>query len=561
MAKLKKATLSMNNKEKSFAYEIIGIVSLLISLISIAKFGVIGKYLVLTFSLLFGDWYFIFIALVGVFGVYCLIFHKKVELKSIRYYGIMLILLSLLIVSHFSMHDYVRQFEGNSLKTTMNLYFDYFKSNSTSMIKGGGIVGCLCFYLSYYLLGKMGTILISLILLFIGIVFLSKKTIREFIEMIIKIFKKIVKFIKRRFDNVIDSMIEISKDYNDKHSNSIKKNKKRVKKEEKDILEIENCENNMLILHNVFKHLNVVTNSITYLICEHIVVYFIKTELEVNYKVLEFSLKDKLDENYLIKYDKYNDQLILELNKKTGATLSFKKALKEVNKEESALTLGIDDRNLIVELVDNLIIFCNDKEFLLDYLISMISFYVYPKKQGINSMTIIDCDNLFKDDSYSKVEIIKDLDFLSKIVDEIDENLELLNLHHKKDVDEYNMFYQKKIIKQKYIIVGIEHIVYKQGYFNKLLYIVQTCKMAGITVILTLSENVSLSSILFSSFDKKLILKNNFDFVNSLIDNTFFEVINSNIEGFYIDKELVIRMCLLMMTEPEKEKYSIKKTS
>ena len=83
MAKLKKPSLSVNNKEKAFGYEIIGIVSILISIISLARFGLIGKYLVLTFSLLFGDWYFIFIVLVGFFGIYCLIFHKRIELKSI----------------------------------------------------------------------------------------------------------------------------------------------------------------------------------------------------------------------------------------------------------------------------------------------------------------------------------------------------------------------------------------------------------------------------------------------------------------------------------------------
>ena len=180
MAKMKSAKLSMNNKEKAFVYEIIGIISLLVSIIALARFGLIGKYLVLAFSLLFGDWYFIFIILVGVFGVYCLLFHKKIEIKSMRYYGIILILLSLLVITHFGMHDYVSQFEGNALKITLNLYFDYFKSNSTTMIKGGGIIGCIFFYVFYLLLGKIGTGIISLLIFFIGIVFLMKKTMKMF---------------------------------------------------------------------------------------------------------------------------------------------------------------------------------------------------------------------------------------------------------------------------------------------------------------------------------------------------------------------------------------------
>ena len=121
MAKMKSAKLSMNNKEKAFVYEIIGIISLLTSIIALARFGIIGKYLVLSFSLLFGDWYFIFIVLVGIFGVYCLVFHKKIEIKSIRYYGIIILLISLLVITHFGMHEYISQFEGNPLKITLNL--------------------------------------------------------------------------------------------------------------------------------------------------------------------------------------------------------------------------------------------------------------------------------------------------------------------------------------------------------------------------------------------------------------------------------------------------------
>ena len=147
------------------------------------------------------------------------------------------------------------------------------------------------------------------------------------------------------------------------------------------------------------------------------------------------------------------------------------------------------------------------------------------------------------------------------IVEEIDQNLELLNLHHKKDIDEYNLYYQKKIIKKKYIIYGIEKLVYKQGYFDKLLYIVQTGSLAGINVILTASENISLSSILLSSIDQKLILKNDFDFVKHLIDNSYFEILNNNIEGFYKDKDLIVRISLLLMNDEEKNVYLTKKTS
>lgn len=549
MAKLKKATISMNNKEKSFAYEIIGIASLLISLISIAKFGLIGKYLVLAFSLLFGDWYFIFIGLVGIFGVYCLIFHKKVELKSIRYYGIILILLSLLILSHFGMHEYVAQFEGNALKTTFRLYFDYFKSNTVSMIKGGGIVGCIFFYAFYFLLGKFGAILISLILMFVGIVFLSKKTIREFIEMIIIIVKKVVLYLKKRFKNVVNNVIEISKDYSKKETTVSKKKRNKIHQKDEDLEEVSNCERNVEILKANFNYLNIDLLNITYLICEHITVYFIKTKQEVNYKVLEYSLKGKLNENYLLKYDKTNDQLILELNRTFGKPLSFEKASKEISKDNLSFVLGIDDRNLLVEVDDNLLIIGKNKSFIEKYVYSIMSFFKEQKKYQVNSLILVDNGKYFKDYNFDKVEVINDLDNLEKIVEEIDYNAELLNLHHKKDIEEYNLFYQKKIIKKKYVIYGLKDIIYKKQTFDKLLYIVQTGKLVGVTVILVSIDNITLPSILTSSFDKKLLLENDFDSSNKLIDNSYFEILNNKIEGFYKDKDLIIRICLLLMSD------------
>lgn len=559
MAKLKKAKLSMNNKEKSFAFEVMGIVSILISLISIARFGFIGKYLVLAFSLLFGDWYFVFIGLVGMFGVYCLVFHKKIEIKSVRYYGIFLILLSLLIITHFGMHEYVSQFEGNALKTTLKIYFDYFKSNSIRMIKGGGIVGCFFFYVFYFLLGKIGTILVSLILMFVGIVFLTKKTIREFVEMIVKFVKKIYLFIQKRFKNVIESVVEISKDYGSKKILKTKKSKLFIKNE-KEMMnkeELENCEKIVNILKDAFEHLDVEVLNITYLICEHIIVYFIKTKEEVNYRVLEYSLNGKLNENFLLKYDKFNEQLLLEINKKDPNPLSFKKALKEMSKDCSSLILGIDDRNLLVEHEGNLLIIGKNKDFVKKYLLSIMCFSKNLKKYKNEELCLIDCYKTF-DLTSEFITVIKDLDYLDIIIEEIDQNLELLNLHHKKDIEEYNLFYQKKIKKKCYFLLGIEEIVYKKGIFDKLLYIVQTGNMAGVNVVLTISQNVHLSSILLSSIEKKVILENDFDFTKSLVDNSYFEILNNNVEGFYKERDLIIRIALLCMKDEEWEK-NIKK--
>lgn len=560
MAKLKNAKLSMNNKEKAFVYEIIGIVSLLTSIISLARFGLIGKYLVLSFSLLFGDWYFIFIVLVGVFGVYCLVFHKKIEIKSIRYYGIILMLVSLLIITHFGMHDYVSQFEGNALKITLNLYFDYFKTSSTSMIKGGGIIGCIFFYIFYLLLGKIGTVIISLLIFFIGIVFLMKKTIREFFEMLVSLSKKSIQFFKKRYTNIVESVKEISNDYLTKEPKEKKVKRKYVKKakDTDNSKQILICEETIKVLEDALKHLDIKIKNITYLICEHIVVYFIDSEMEVNYKVLEYSLRDKISENFMIKYDHINEQILIEVNKAEPKALSFNKAMTGIPKNEVSYVIGMDDRNIIVELDKNLLVIGDNKSLIKKYLLSIIVFGTIQKKHEEGSFVLIDTKKMFNEFNLENVKVVNELDYLNEIIDEIDRNLELLNLHHKIDIDDYNLYYQEKIKKKYYFICGIEDIIYKQGYFDKLLYIVQTGKIAGINIIMTLNENASVSSILLNSIDIKLMLKNQYDVCSKYIDLSYFDLL-SDVEGFYKDKDLIIRICLLLLDDEEMKKYNLYK--
>ena len=56
MGKEKKQTVVEKNKESIFYYEILGLIQILISIISITKLGLVGLYLALLIKLFFGDW-------------------------------------------------------------------------------------------------------------------------------------------------------------------------------------------------------------------------------------------------------------------------------------------------------------------------------------------------------------------------------------------------------------------------------------------------------------------------------------------------------------------------
>ena len=140
MPKEKYQTVEIKNSERIFHYEILGIILIILAMFSIAKLGIVGRYLMLTTKFLFGDWHFLITFLTLAYGIRCIIVHEKLKVGNIRYLGIFLIILSLILLSHFSMHKYVKDFDQSPLKLTISIYFNAFKTESADMIVGGGIV-------------------------------------------------------------------------------------------------------------------------------------------------------------------------------------------------------------------------------------------------------------------------------------------------------------------------------------------------------------------------------------------------------------------------------------
>ena len=151
MAKEKVQNIGIKEKERLFHYEILGIVLLVLSMLAISKMGLVGQYLMLITKVLFGDWYFLIFLLMILYAIRCIIVHTRLKINNIRYLGIFMMILSLILLSHFSMHRYLKSYEGNILVTTIKLYVNSFSTESADSISGGGIIGAILFYLCYYL--------------------------------------------------------------------------------------------------------------------------------------------------------------------------------------------------------------------------------------------------------------------------------------------------------------------------------------------------------------------------------------------------------------------------
>ena len=555
MAKEKVSEQEIKNKEFVFLYEVIGVICILIALISVFRLGILGLYGMLAFRLLFGDWYFLFIALLGALGVYFLFMHHHFELNSIRYVGIILVLVALIILSHFSMHKFVSKFEGNSFTTTISLYFDYFKNSRNDMMIGGGIIGCILFYIFYYLLSSVGTILVCLILIFVGIVFITKKTIIDFFKMFKNIFKKcfggafsITKKIKKKV-----------KLYNSEYKKEEVGRKKLKSKFLDNIVINQDIEYNVAkgyldTIKKILDHLNIFYQDVSFIVCYHITAFFISTFQVVNYEVLRLTIEKHIHKNVLIRFDELNHIIVVEVNNEKPLYLNMREAIKLGSKDKQTIVLGIDDRNQLVTTNESILV-VSSLNVNYKYYFSSILIYLLLKKD-LNDIEIIVID---LNNNFSIFKNVVDLyyDNISSLIElkkELEEVLVVLDDSGVSKIDEYNKVHKQKLKKRVIYFNGVENIINNFEYNKYLEFFVLSGSNIGYQFILASLDNIGENNIILRSLNYKLFLENNFSLSEKYFGGGIFSKINKNIEGMLKYKDLSIRMSLLKVSKEELEK-------
>lgn len=556
MAKEKVSEAEIKNKEFIFLYEIIGVCLILISLISVFRLGFLGKYGMLTFRLLFGDWYFLFIGLMSFLGVYFLFMHQRFIFNSIRYLGIILIVVSLIILSHFSMHNFVVQYESNPFTTTISLYLDYFKNSRNDMMIGGGIIGCALFYLFFFLVSKVGTIIICIILIFLGIVFLTKRTIIDFFKLIKKIFSKCFGGAFSLTKKIKDKIEIFNNDYK-KEIVEKKKLKKKYLIKDTFNQDLEYSESISLVkkIKNTLNYLNIFYEDVTFIICYHLTAYFISTLEKVNYEVLRLSLNKIIKKDYLIRYDENNHIIIIEVSNNNPHYLSLYETINNKDSKDT-LIIGKDDRNMYVTLNSSILILSNYSLIYRNYIYSLIILLNYLDIYKDIDIYLIDINKNMSDMKEIVTKYYDDINDIEDIKKELDDDLILLQNENMSNISEYNKkSSSRELIKLKYIFInGVEHII-KNFEFNKYLeYFIVSGSNIGYVFILGLNDNISENNIILRSLNYKLFLSNNFDLSRKYFGSQILDKISKNKEGLLKYKDQIIRISLLMVKKEELEK-------
>ncbi len=509
MAKEKQSHYAKIEKDLTFYYEIVGIISIIIPILGFARLGNVGFYIMLIFKIVFGDWYFLFLLTMMIYGLRCLIYHKPMDLKRMRVIGVCLILLGVLILSHFPMHKYIVSFDVENTKgyygKTLGLYLDYFKNYYDGMVVGGGIIGASFFYLFYSLLSSVGTAFIIIVLLFIGIVFVTEKTVNDFFSDIYKKIKWIYNKIKKRFKNFkYDIKIEPKSSH-----------KKRIKlsdlKEPTLIkflsYEQKNAEEFRIKLKSILNKMNVFYGDVLVTVGYNVTTYLIDTQAYIDLKELNKILKEEIQRVFIIKKEVKTKKIFIEVLNEYASDVEIKTVLDEQKDYQNNYLIPFGYTSLKVlkeinfDLSPNLLIE-DSKDYSMPFIKALITMFYIKNKPRYFKI------NVYLDDFEIK-KLTKNFNIL-QLIETANEILNTLNVENCENIDEYNNKKEKVIYKKQLLIVD-QKILEGNETKDKIAFLLQVSKKIGYFIVLIINSKQTIDPIYENYFEYHMYFKDSKD--------------------------------------------------
>lgn len=553
MAKEKKAVLEQEKKDLTFYYEIIGIITILVSTIALARLGQIGYYLMISFRIIFGDWYFIFLIALLLYGLHSLLLHRPLNLKNMRSIGIILLMIGVLILSHFPMHNYIKGFGSSYLSMTMQLYLDIFKNYHEGMIVGGGIIGCCFFYLFYLMFSSVGTVIITFIIIFVGIAFTSRKTVAEFVSFIGKIFFKVFKKTKGVM-KTLKYDIDIHPSKTNKWFTGIKslniESLKSIPYEDYSIIEEKHAEGVKRTISNVLNNMNIFYNEITYLISYHVTSYIIHTLAFVSLEAMNLKLKKVLSCNFLIKQKIKSNKIVIEVENLQKRQVDLKTIFIKNKKiiDNNEYLMGINSFNEIVKIDfnKNANFFLLGNKALINFIDALIFMILLKKTTSTIKLTILDFSQILPHWK-NIINYQQEESFLDEIKTMMDERINKLHQYSLNSQDEYNKSVHGTVpmLQEIIIITGFNTIVDKQLNKETLMYLLQIGKQCGYAFLCTSNDDNEIPSTIISLLENKLIFNSTLTYATKLLGFNGAQLLDEEGEAFYLQRDEVERVSII----------------
>lgn len=172
LTKKKRRSRKKTNFTRTIQFELVGLIIIALSAISIAGLGAVGKSFVFFFRFFMGEWYIV--SLLGLIGFSILLMWKREipNLFTAKWIGTYLIIGSVLLLSHITLFELLSnggKFDDPSvIKNTWELFWLEVNGQTSTTDLGGGMIGAVLFALFYFLFDEAGTKIVAFVFIFIG---------------------------------------------------------------------------------------------------------------------------------------------------------------------------------------------------------------------------------------------------------------------------------------------------------------------------------------------------------------------------------------------------------
>ena len=567
----KKAFDEKQERSTMFYYEIIGSIIIILSITTLGKLGKVGKVLTTLLKITFGDWYFIVLIFLLFLGIYNLFLHTRFNFKDNRFVGFVFLVITILLFSHFSIHKYVLESNSSYLGATFDYYKNYINVGYATSL-GGGLIGATIFYIIYYLLGKVGVVLLGLVLIVLSVSLIFNTPFLDigkwFGSRFLGIFRRFKSF--RSFFRY-----EVGKDMQEKRKEYVKLSLGTFKSFEDDnVIKAQEEDANFIneSIKNYFEEKNIIYSESPYIISYYVTTFYYEIKAEVSHLIVTnmyYDLKKIIKSESFFSFE--NNYLIIQATNYKKRILSVRKILINAKTNQNfVFPYGIDYQNNIITIdinqSNNLLLVGESTAEIINYLKYYSSLIYYKYKSCDVEVYLYDrFDDLSIFHNVMNVDgdIYSFLDFLKKKIDEWNEVFTLNGfLDYKTYLNKSETSYLKYKITKKFIIINVidENIDLKY-IEDAFLYITQLSKKLGITFIYALNNSKFMNNMLNSLFEDKMIFK-----INRELSDTFTSrddvyknalYLDGSGDAFFIQRKTIKRIITPLISSSDLEQINI----
>lgn len=203
MAKRKRKRKKKQNLKQVLLFEIGALTLLALSIITIAKLGIVGEAFVYFFRFIAGEWYIVLPLALIVLSIVLIWNRTWPNFLQRQLIGVYIIFCSILLLSHVSLFQLLGEnspFQNTSvIANTWDLFWMDVQGKLSTLDLGGGMVGAVLFAMFHMLFDSGGAKLIAWLFIVIGLILVTGKSFSEFIH---QLFKKIGGFFRNTWSSL-----------------------------------------------------------------------------------------------------------------------------------------------------------------------------------------------------------------------------------------------------------------------------------------------------------------------------------------------------------------------